>query len=512
MDPLVLEGVIQALEDEKTELETKLETEIEESEREQTEQRIADINADLKIHKIKSQKPASETEQAVRRSEREKHPTEKGLEYIKEESAKKQRKFMLINVTFKAEVQYVRTKLKEQCCKSDLGNMITALDRYESNLKQEYESLRALTTPSQDIRRKMDSCTAVTTEVIALLKTRYSEVDKDFDADAVKETLLKLLRREDARSIYGSTVSRAGVDSLPGSQVSIKKAEAAARLASKRAEISRATEIATQRKEVLAQQEKLKTMEDQRDLEAMEAEYNVYAEEESKLIAEIGENREKTTLPPHQLPIPHNKAPYAHVSTVILPSEGKLEPKMNEVSLVQALKESLLMTRLPAPEPFIFTGDPLKFTEWRTCFKALIETSCSDPAHRLFYLKKYISGEALSVLEGTFYRSDEEAYTQAWDALNKRYGHPFIVQRAFRGKLSNWPKIGPKEALKLREFSDFLISCKNAMPHIQGLKVLDDCEENHKLLQKLPDWATTRWNRYVTKALDEGKPYPGFEK
>ena len=72
MDPLVLEGVIQALEDEKTELETKLETEIEESEREQTEQRIADINADLKIHKIKSQKPASETEQAVRRSEREK--------------------------------------------------------------------------------------------------------------------------------------------------------------------------------------------------------------------------------------------------------------------------------------------------------------------------------------------------------------------------------------------------------------------------------------------------------
>lgn len=89
------------------------------------------------------------------------------------------------------------------------------------------------------------------------------------------------------------------------------------------------------------------------------------------------------------------------------------------------------------------------------------------------------------MLEGTFYRCDEEAYTQAWNALNKRYGHPFIVQRAFRGKLSSWPKIVPKESLKLREFSDFLISCKNAIPYVHGLKVLDDCQENQKLLQKL---------------------------
>ncbi|KAJ8403845.1 hypothetical protein AAFF_G00347130 [Aldrovandia affinis] len=104
----------------------------------------------------------------------------------------------------------------------------------------------------------------------------------------------------------------------------------------------------------------------------------------------------------------------------------------NEVSLAQVLKETLATTRLPAPEPFVFKGDPLKFIEWSNCFKALIEPSCTDPAHRLYYLKKYIDGEALSVLEGTFYRSDEEAYTQAWEALNKRYGHSFIVQRAFR--------------------------------------------------------------------------------
>ncbi|KAL7877209.1 hypothetical protein SRHO_G00038520 [Serrasalmus rhombeus] len=385
--------------------------------------------------------------------------------------------------------------------------MMTTLEEYESHLKKEYESLRALTTPSQDIRRRMDSCTSVTKDVVALLKMRC--LGKKYDAAAVKESLCKLLQRDDARSIYGSTVSRAEVDSVAGSQVSIKKAEAAARLASKRAEINRESEIAAQRKEVLAQQEKLKMLEHQRDLEAMQAEYDVYAEEETKMSAEVRERKEITSSQPR-----HNTAPCAQIlyGTLVPPhSEEQSEQKLNEATLVQAFKESLMMTRLPAPEPSVFTGDPLAFTEWQTSFKALIETTCTSPAHRLFYLRKYISGDALSVLEGTFYRSDEEAYTQAWDALNKRYGHPFIVQRAFRGKLGSWPKIGPKEPLRLREFSDFLVSCKNAMPHISGLKVLDDCEENQKLLQKLPDWATARWNRLVTKELDDGKPYPSFE-
>nr|XP_046230542.1 uncharacterized protein LOC124051127 [Scatophagus argus] len=512
---LVLEEVLEALEKEKRELEEKVETELEESERQKMEDRIAEINTDLQIHKVGLKEPAPQTEQAVRRSERKRHPTEKGLQYIKEESSKKEKKFMFTYVNFKAEVQYIRTKLKQECSKAELGDMILALSKYEPALQQEYESLRTLTTPSPDIRRRMDSCSSVTAEIIALLKARYAEVDYEFDPDSVKEALLLLLKREDARSIYGSTVSRAAGSSVHGSHVSQKKAEVAARMASKQAEIAREKEISAQRKEVVAQQERLKMMEDQRDLEAMAAEFKVYAEEESKLNAEIGEITEIVTLPPHQLPIQHDSIPCIKTSQDPpgpLRSERKAVPTSNEVSLVQALKESLVMTRLPAPEPFTFTGDPLKFTEWRTSFKTLIETSCTNPAHRLFYLKKYIGGDALCVLEGTFYRSDEEAYTQAWEVLNKRYGHPFVVQRAFRGKLSNWTKIGPKESLKLREFSDFLISCRNAMPHVAGLRVLDDCEENQKLLQKLPDWLTTRWNRHVTRALDEGNLYPGFKE
>lgn len=34
-----------------------------------------------------------------------------------------------------------------------------------------------------------------------------------------------------------------------------------------------------------------------------------------------------------------------------------------EVSLVQALHDIMSLTRLPAPEPSVFSGDPLKFIE-----------------------------------------------------------------------------------------------------------------------------------------------------
>lgn len=109
--------------------------------------------------------------------------------------------------TSKAEVQLIRSKLKKECSKTELGDMIKAVEQCESDLKLEYESLRAMTVPSQDIRRKMDNCTSVTTQITVLLKERYTDVDtKQFDPVLVKESLLQLLQREDARSIYGSTV------------------------------------------------------------------------------------------------------------------------------------------------------------------------------------------------------------------------------------------------------------------------------------------------------------------
>ena len=51
--------------------------------------------------------------------------------------------------------------------------------------------------------------------------------------------------------------------------------------------------------------------------------------------------------------------------------QTEIEFNVREESLVQEFKESLLISKLPTPELFVFTGDTLKFTECRTTFKAL---------------------------------------------------------------------------------------------------------------------------------------------
>lgn len=71
-----------------------------------------------------------------------------------------------------------------------------------------------------------------------------------------------------------------------------------------------------------------------------------------------------------------------------------------------------------------------------------------------------------------------------------------------------WPKIAANDPKAVREFADFLQSCLEAIPHVKGLSILNDCEENQKLLKKLPEWMVRRWSRIVVEELDRSGDYP----
>ncbi|KAJ8245665.1 hypothetical protein GJAV_G00273150 [Gymnothorax javanicus] len=128
--------------------------------------------------------------------------------------------------------------------------------------------------------------------------------------------------------------------------------------------------------------------------------------------------------------------------------------------------------------------------------------SAADTAH--------LAGEARKAVEGFFYRNSEDAYHSALALLQERYGNPFIVQKAFRDKLLKWPKISGSDPPAIREFADLLKGCAEGMPHVKGPAILNDCEENHKLLKKLPDWIVCRWSRIVVDELDASGDYPSF--
>ncbi|XP_039463550.1 uncharacterized protein LOC120436748 isoform X2 [Oreochromis aureus] len=179
------------------------------------------------------------------------------------------------------------------------------------------------------------------------------------------------------------------------------------------------------------------------------------------------------------------------------------------VSLAQAIASSLSMNRLPVPEPASFSGDPLQFTDWKMSFMNLIDRKPLPASEKMFYLKNYLTGEARKAV-GFFYQDSENAYKGAWKVLEDRYGNPFIIQKAFRDKLMRWPKISANDPLALREFADFLKGCSEAIPHVKGLAILNDCEENHKLLKKLPEWIVRKWSRTVVDELDESGTYPNL--
>ena len=113
---------------------------------------------------------------------------------------------------------------------------------------------------------------------------------------------------------------------------------------------------------------------------------------------------------------------------------------------------------------------------------------------------------------GCFYGTEDSDYQRAWQTLERRFGHPFRIQEAFREKLNNWPKLNNKDNTGLQRYADFLRSCQDAMPHIQGLRVLNDCKENQKLASKLPDHLIQGWSRTATDYVDSLGEYPDFSR
>ena len=176
-------------------------------------------------------------------------------------------------------------------------------------------------------------------------------------------------------------------------------------------------------------------------------------------------------------------------------------------TLAKTFAESVNLSRLPIPEPTIFSGDSLKYPSWKASFTALIESRGIPAIERIHYLKKYLSGPAKEAVEGTFYFETEDAYDKAKEILEERYGDSFRVAEAFRDKLDKWPKIAGRDSTGLRKFADFLKQCQMAMSMTPGLEVLNDCRENRKMLVKLPDWIVQRWSR---KVADHTGVFPTF--
>ncbi|XP_051803945.1 uncharacterized protein LOC127533924 [Acanthochromis polyacanthus] len=444
-----------------------------------------------------------------RRSERVKVQTEKMMAYQQEEISKRERRISTLYEQWKTEIRVTREKLKSDITDKEMSDLADIIEQRRDDVLKLYSEMRSQIAPPNDIRRKVDACDAVTHEIVKIIMERISHIE-DFDAERERIRLRGLLEHNYARSIYGSTATSSRTVESSTSQLTTKRADAAAELAAKEAEYAITIEQQMQqekirvlqeehRKQIAAQTSELERLKAQKEMKAARARFEVYNRELSQagdVQSMKGEQVGLYTTPQQPAPA-HTFIPVQTVPSSV-------------TQLAQAVQDSIRMNRLPTPEPTVFNGEALNFIEWKSTFVSLIDQKDISAADKLYYLKRYVTGPARKCLEGTFFRNDEEAYKDAWDKLNQRYGQPFVIQKSFREKLSNWPKVQPRDAEGLRTFADFVNACVLAMPHVKGLQILNDSEENQKLLHKLPDWINVRWNRQVTKTLMDGGEFPSF--
>ena len=139
-------------------------------------------------------------------------------------------------------------------------------------------------------------------------------------------------------------------------------------------------------------------------------------------------------------------------------------------------------------------------------FEPIVEVKVKEPSHRLYYLQRYTDGEAKEAIRGFSPLNTEEAYMKAKKLLSNRYGNPFTVADSYRKKIDTWPKIPPNDASGLRKYSDFLLHCQTAMETIGYLNILNDPNENQKMVRKLPKHLIVRWSREVDHYHSKAPP------
>lgn len=481
-------------------------------------------------------------ETPLRSSSRERTLTLKGQEMLNVNIKKHTKEFNKTYDSWKQAARETRSKLKNLCSKDELEELQKNIKIKHELLSTHYEPILCKGATTPDIVKRMDACVTLSTEICELISKRLETIDEDYNDQLEKERVRSTLNKNDYRSVFGSTntetviseLSQKSSDHSNSTSIS-KRVDAVAELAAKQAQ-SKAIKIIQQQQahvHTLENEWKIKHANMLSEMKEKEVEMNLKLEREKAKLLQLQAEKE-VDVATARLKVYENfesnerSEEIDEIGSLLRNSEyrfklnpdaasfqpylkpGKATMTQEPNSLAQAIASSMNMNRLPVPEPSVFSGDPIKFLDWKMSFMTLIDKKPLPASEKMFYLKNYLAGEALKAVQGFFYRDSENAYLGAWRVLQERYGNPFIIQKAFRDKLARWPKVNASDPFALREFADFLQGCAEAIPHIKGLEILNDCEENHKLLKKLPEWITRKWSRIIVEELDASGNYPDF--
>ena len=442
-----------------------------------------------------------------KRHERKRKLTEKALQNKIEELTKN---FWKTARTSANEITTAQAYISDSLPDADLVEVKEALADGYARVEAIFEDLKTTSgiAPPHGIRTTVDRLKSDTNKLTKEIWGRLTDKEESLSilGSRSTKTSIAVSKRDSVSQVLSLPGSKHGSRRSKTSDVSSrhtqsstssKRRDAEAAAAARRAELEAAKERAHLEEELLQleieTQRKKRELEQQRiknELKIEEAKIKVYGEGE-----DVDRQSRRSTL----------------FSTRLRRTQTA-QPVSDATTLAEALAASISLTQIPALEPPVFDGDPLKYHDWSTTFRTLIEEKKIPEHDKIHYLKRYVSGPAKEAISGYFMLRSSTAFEEARALLEERYGNQFVVTEAFCDKLEAWPKVQGRDGKGLRRFGDFLQQCKAAMAEMKGLEILNDTRENRKMLQKLPDWIVNRWTRLVADKKKKESIFPPFSE
>ena len=80
---------------------------------------------------------------------------------------------------------------------------------------------------------------------------------------------------------------------------------------------------------------------------------------------------------------------------------------------------------------------------------------------------------------------------------NQRFGNPVHVAEAYKTRMRNWPQINDGDSSGLKDFSDFLVRCKEAVKTVGSLAELNPTQTLRQMSAKLPSYSAVKWCKHA---------------
>nr|XP_054596974.1 uncharacterized protein LOC129163443 [Nothobranchius furzeri] len=162
------------------------------------------------------------------------------------------------------------------------------------------------------------------------------------------------------------------------------------------------------------------------------------------------------------------------------------------------LAKYLVKSQLLVSELDKFDDKPENYLSWKSSFISGTEHLDLKVGEEIDLLIKSLGPESARHarrIKAVNISKSAVALRLIWERLEETYGSPEAIEGALFAKLDQFPKIGPRDNIKLRELSDLLLEINSAKEegYLNGLSYLDTARGIGPIVEKLPYGLQDRW-------------------